>query len=757
MAKGDSGCPAVQGRGCEGLTSPPSCRDSGRVDSGPRGDAAHEPVATTHVVGGGGCATAPDGVAWLGLALLLASLRRVLWGLLLVTLPLVLSPTRAEASALKVLPETPPETLPNGVDALGPHPRDGGEFPALIEADLGEPWGFRFGLATQVISEPVVQVGRTEPITLVPWAIPLQVGASLRMGGAVTAGLAGSVIRSSEIGGKRGDSAAWLSFPLREVGAREGLFLVNRDSDPVFPTITLQLRLELPGTGAAWWLSDPVPEADVDLAFSREAGAWSFLGNFGLRLAPDVSVPGLLWGRRYTWGVGTRRVVVRGTSLVGELYGSTPSSFDIYTPGTSPVELGLGLSNRFGSGLMLTNTLGGGLTHGLGSPSFRWVTLLAYGAKAASDIDADGVSDRRDLCIDVSEDRDGVADQDGCPENDGDNDGIVDERDACPTAPENFNELEDNDGCPDQRALLTFSAHGPFEAAELRIGDTAPLRLLPGEDLVVPVAMGALTLVATAPGCKTVRGHMEVTEDARVKLRLDALQFGDVRLLVRSVEGEPLVAWARVTRPDGEPGSTRMLAVPLTGAHIKLGVGPSNLRVAVPGYATRLVQVEVQHNQRVDVVVELPRDPERQRTLDVLNTVRIHFPVDQDRPVPASDDEIAAVAVLLLAHPEILLLRVEGHADESGSSIYNLDLSRRRAERVANALVAAGVARERVEVLASGEAIPTTDPRRVRFLVLVWDDAYVPEPELPTPVPSKARRSSGLSPNLPMAPTRSGR
>jgi OmpA-OmpF porin, OOP family len=71
---------------------------------------------------------------------------------------------------------------------------------------------------------------------------------------------------------------------------------------------------------------------------------------------------------------------------------------------------------------------------------------------AVTDRDGDGIPDKQDVCADISEDKDGVEDQDGCPEDgNGDTDGdkIVDRLDACPTIAEDIDNFEDEDGCSD--------------------------------------------------------------------------------------------------------------------------------------------------------------------------------------------------------------------------------------------------------------------------------------------------------------------
>lgn len=66
------------------------------------------------------------------------------------------------------------------------------------------------------------------------------------------------------------------------------------------------------------------------------------------------------------------------------------------------------------------------------------------GCPVARDTDVDGVPDDIDRCPLDPEDRDGLQDEDGCPDPDNDGDGIVDKADACPNDP---GPLE-NRGCP---------------------------------------------------------------------------------------------------------------------------------------------------------------------------------------------------------------------------------------------------------------------------------------------------------------------
>jgi OOP family OmpA-OmpF porin len=76
------------------------------------------------------------------------------------------------------------------------------------------------------------------------------------------------------------------------------------------------------------------------------------------------------------------------------------------------------------------------------------------------DSDKDGITDDLDQCPLQAEDKDGIADDDGCPEKDADEDGVGDQDDKCPLEPETINGIEDSDGCPEEGAhsLVVFAA-----------------------------------------------------------------------------------------------------------------------------------------------------------------------------------------------------------------------------------------------------------------------------------------------------------
>lgn len=69
-------------------------------------------------------------------------------------------------------------------------------------------------------------------------------------------------------------------------------------------------------------------------------------------------------------------------------------------------------------------------------------------------------------------------------------------------------------------------------------------------------------------------------------------------------------------------------------------------------------------------------------------------------------ESTAALERMLAAHPAVIRVEIEGHADAIGAEAYNLALSRRRARAVADWLMVRGVTASVVSVEAKGEAEP---------------------------------------------------
>src|SRR5438128_18667 len=111
--------------------------------------------------------------------------------------------------------------------------------------------------------------------------------------------------------------------------------------------------------------------------------------------------------------------------------------------------------------------------------------------------------------------------------------------------------------------------------------------------------------------------------------------------------------------------------------------------------------------------------------VEILEQVR--FDTNRATIKPQSHKLLDQVAGVLLSHPDLLLVQVEGHTDDRGSALRNIVLAQSRAEAVAAYLEAKGVPAERLRAVGFGQGRPIATNastagratnRRVAFTVL---------------------------------------
>ena len=87
------------------------------------------------------------------------------------------------------------------------------------------------------------------------------------------------------------------------------------------------------------------------------------------------------------------------------------------------------------------------------------------------------------------------------------------------------------------------------------------------------------------------------------------------------------------------------------------------------------------------------------------NFSRIFFPFDSANLTPDSRNALAENVEIMRAFPEVLI-EVQGHCDDRGTTEYNLTLGQRRADAILNYMATAGVARSRISAVSYGEERP---------------------------------------------------
>jgi OmpA-OmpF porin, OOP family len=159
----------------------------------------------------------------------------------------------------------------------------------------------------------------------------------------------------------------------------------------------------------------------------------------GATLRPKGVFPSLDSGDRQSWEI----------ALHGALPATPVAPFQSGAARLSPALLALDDRLELGHyhDAFLLGGLDVGLDHAEGVPVVRLVVAIGW-APRNHDRDGDGVPDDVDECPDLAEDKDGIQDQDGCPEDDADSDGILDTEDACPLVPGVASADPKKNGCP---------------------------------------------------------------------------------------------------------------------------------------------------------------------------------------------------------------------------------------------------------------------------------------------------------------------
>jgi outer membrane protein OmpA-like peptidoglycan-associated protein len=295
------------------------------------------------------------------------------------------------------------------------------------------------------------------------------------------------------------------------------------------------------------------------------------------------------------------------------------------------------------------------------------------------DRDGDGIKDDVDKCPDDPEDYDGFEDEDGCPDPDNDQDGIPDELDSCPNEPETYNGYKDEDGCPDS-------------VVRDRDGDGIP------DDVdKCPDEPEDFDGFEDEDGCPDPDNDKDGILDKVDLCPNDPEDFD-------GFEDE-----------DGCPD-------------------PDNDHDRIPDKLDKCPNEPETYNGFEDedgcpdkglVVVTRGK-------LEIMD--KIYFETDKDEILPRSFPLLDQIAGTIKGHPEILLIEVQGHADERGDDEHNLDLTDRRAKSVMRALEDRDVSLGRLRAKGYGETKPIctqhneecwSKNRRVEFIIIQRQDEQI--------------------------------
>ncbi len=324
-----------------------------------------------------------------------------------------------------------------------------------------------------------------------------------------------------------------------------------------------------------------------------------------------------------------------------------------------------------GTGLVVSAGGGRALIDGLNSPEWRVFVEFGYrpARYAVFDSDGDGILDDVDRCVHQPEDRDNFQDDDGCPDLDNDGDGIPDTRDKCPNEAEDRDNFQDDDGCPD----LDNDGDGIPDAKDKCPNQPELRNGFEDED-----------------GCPETDSDGDGIFDAKDQCPNEA----EDRDNFQDDDGCPDLDNDRDGIPDAQDKCPNQ-PEDRDGCQDDDGC-PEEGRVCV-----------TEHK--------------------VVITDKIYFATGKAKILPKSYSLLDEIAKVLIAHPEILKVEIQGHTDSRGSARYNKRLSQRRARAVRKYLIRKGVDRHRLVARGYGEERPIAPNdteegraknRRVEFVIL---------------------------------------
>jgi outer membrane protein OmpA-like peptidoglycan-associated protein len=368
------------------------------------------------------------------------------------------------------------------------------------------------------------------------------------------------------------------------------------------------------------------------------------------------------YGPFLTYGLGAGfRLGDSPIELTAEVFGGT--IFNAFgTQGGTSLEAMGGMKIFVDRNSYLVLSGGGGLpVGGIQQADVRGMLGFIF-EPSIGDRDGDGYRDDTDECPNEPEDFDGFADEDGCPDPDNDRDGILDVDDECPMVPEDRDGDADEDGCPegnegdrDGDGILDADDHCPHDPED-------------------------------RDGFEDEDGCPDPDNDRDGILDVDDLCPND---------------------PEDRDGFQDEDGCP----------DPDNDADRILDHDDSCPNDPETYNGTEDEDGCPDRGPVIVTEDSILILEKIYFETDsaeiQERSFPIID----AVAATLIGNPQILMVEIQGHADERSSDDYNVRLTTDRAAAVVEALVSRGVARDRLRSAGYGERCPL-DPRHTAE---AWD------------------------------------
>ena len=248
--------------------------------------------------------------------------------------------------------------------------------------------------------------------------------------------------------------------------------------------------------------------------------------------------------------------------------------------------------------------------------------------------------------------------------------------------------------------VLDASSNAPIAGATVRVTGRAlsPLSTESDGRFIVDRLDAGLVLFEVehpdyAPGkCRTEipqRGG-DVALDCQLTPRA---HVGAISGQLVSEDGSPLPG--QIIQLFGRATTRSRATIAGLFAAVDLPAGTYRLRVEADGYLLQMVDVVVETENTAMPQINLMKKPKRSlvelRKQEIAIAEQVQFATKSADIAAASEGLLRQVVDVLLRHPQIQLVEIQGHTDSTGSHEFNMQLSQQRAESVRAWLVKAGV------------------------------------------------------------------